>query len=99
MTSIKALHYHPVIGCHVATHVWATWHFFIGLKNATCHHNCMEWPFIISMLKASYPNDVEGSFFVIVIETIFVKDFACMSISKCKSKGIGPFRSSLMAIH
>jgi hypothetical protein len=27
-----------VMGCHVAAHVWATWHPFIGPPHATCQH-------------------------------------------------------------
>jgi len=29
---------HPVIGCHVASHVWATCHLFTCPKGATCQH-------------------------------------------------------------
>jgi hypothetical protein len=49
----------------------------------------VEWPFILSMLKALG----FGSSFASVVETLFVKASKCPSINRFQSERIGLFRS------
>jgi hypothetical protein len=50
MNPNNILNYQPMIGSHVAAHVWATWHLFISLPNF--HLSTSEWiiPVLSKML-------------------------------------------------